>query len=276
MAYLAPEGTSFVEHLGFGTMFDVALVDDGGRLVVCKRLVRRVVAEAAGRAALSREVGLLSRARHPVLPEIVRAAEDAHGPFVLESRVEGASLAAGGEFLRRAGGALPPPFILDVAVRAASSLAALHELADEDGPLGVVHGDLAPDHLFRSNEGAIAFVDFGAARFRGMIEDADEDRGTLPFVAPEVARGEARPSQATDVYALAAILVAFATGEPLTHGATDAAMLLEIGEHGLDSHLVDRLPGVTATGREALRAAITFEPEKRLDSARELAARLRR
>jgi serine/threonine protein kinase len=82
--------------------------------------------------------------------------------------------------------------------------------------------------------GEIGVVDFGAARFRGMdptLETAD--RGTLPYAAPEVARGDAAPSQAADVYALAATILAFGAEVPLTEARDEAAMLLEIGERGL-------------------------------------------
>jgi serine/threonine protein kinase len=276
MAYAAPEGTELIELVGAGTMFDVALVREGARVVICKRLVSRVIREPVAHAAFAREVGLLSRARHPVLPELIRAGEDAHGPFALETHIEGASLASGGEFLRARGESIPPKLVAEIAWRAAEALAALHALADAGGPLDIVHGDLAPDHVFRANDEAIAFVDFGAARFRGMVEGGENDRGTLPFVAPEVARGDARLAQAHDVYALAATIVSFATGASLTHGTTDSAMLLEVGERGLASEIVDRVAGLDVRGRDAIRAALAFDPRHRLDSARELAARLRR
>jgi serine/threonine-protein kinase len=275
MPFAPPEGTELVEIVGAGTVFEVALVRRAGQLVVAKRLVSRVRREAAGLRAVAREVGLLSRARHHVLPELIASGDDGHGPFIVESQLEGASLAAGAEFLRSGGAAVPARFYADVARRAAEALATLHGLADDGGALEVVHGDVAPDHLFRGPDGAIAFVDFGAARFRGMPEPDGDERGTLPFVAPEIARGEGQPSQAGDVYALAASILAFATGAPLTAATTDAAMLLEVGERGLRLDRLDRLDGLHAGARDALRAALAFDPAARLASAADLAARLR-
>ncbi|HVY47425.1 MAG TPA: protein kinase, partial [Minicystis sp.] len=82
MPFAPPEGTALVEHLGSGTVFDVAVVRDAGARLVCKRLTRRARDEAAGRAAMVREARLLAVARHPALPTLVRVGADAHGPFV--------------------------------------------------------------------------------------------------------------------------------------------------------------------------------------------------
>jgi serine/threonine protein kinase len=143
---------------------------------------------------------------------------------------------------------------------------------DEGGPLLLSHGDLGPDHVILGPIGDVRFVDLGAARFAGMDPALEtDDRGTLPFVAPEVARGEARPGQAADVYALAATLLHLATGGPLGGAEGDAATLLAIGERGLSPDLVARAAGLEAAGREALGRALILDPSRRLARARELA-----
>jgi serine/threonine protein kinase len=123
-----------------------------------------------------------------------------------------------------------------------------------------------------SPAGDIAFVDFGAARFAGMDAALETgDRGTLPFVAPEVARGEAAPSQAADVYALATTILFLATGGDLqVRAREEAAMLLEIGERGLPTALCDRAIGLSPAGRDALRRAIALDPAARPRTSREL------
>jgi serine/threonine protein kinase len=100
------------------------------------------------------------------------------------------------------------------------------------------------------------------------------DRGTLPFAAPEVARGEATPSQASDVYALAAALLFLATGAPIVEAEGDAAMLLEIGERGVRRDLCDRAEGLSDSARAALRQALAPDPEERIATARALAEAL--
>lgn len=268
MPFAAPSGTTLVEPLGAGMVFEVALVREGDVTLVCKRLTSRVRGERAGRAAIVREAKALARARHPALPVLVRVGNDEHGPFLLETRVAGVSVAR----LVERWGAVPRFLVAHVASMASATLAELHALADANGPIGLVHGDLGPEHVILAPTGEVGFVDLGAARFLGMEPELEtEDRGTLPFAAPEVARGEARPSQAGDVYALAATLVFLATGGPLTEATGDAPMLLEIGERGLSASLVDRAAGISPKLREALRRAIAKDPAARLSSAAELA-----
>jgi serine/threonine protein kinase len=102
------------------------------------------------------------------------------------------------------------------------------------------------------------------------------DKGTLPFSAPEVARGEATPGPSSDVYALAATILYLATGGPLVPARDEAAMLLAIGEHGLPRALCDGAAGLSEPARAALGRAIALDPSARPASARELAIALSR
>ncbi|MFT3768127.1 MAG: protein kinase [Minicystis sp.] len=273
MLFPAPDGTTLVASLATGTVFMVGLVRDRGEVAVCKRLLPRMRAEPAARVAMAREGMVLARARHPALPELRRVGSDGHGPFVIETHVEGKSLRAITEGWRARGEPVPPRLVAHVASAAAEALAALHELADGHGAIGLAHGDLTPDHVILGPIGEVRFVDLGAARFAGM-EPAlhTDDRGTLPFVAPEVARGERPPDQAADVYALAATLIHLAAGGSIGDAQGDAAMLLAIGERGLSPALVDRATGLSEGARDALRRAIMLDPSKRIARARDLAA----
>lgn len=289
MAYPAPQGTELVALIGAGSVFEVALVREVGRgegargdldrTVVCKRLRPRVREEPAGRAAIAREAQLLSLARHPSLPSLLRVGSDAAGPFVLETFAEGASLhAVAAAWASARPGGVPARLFVHLAHAATTALAEIHELHDAGGPLSIVHGDLAPDHVRMGPHGEIRFVDFGASRYRGMDARLDAgDRGTLPYVAPEVARGEGAPDQAGDVYALAATLLFLATGEPLAPALDEGALLLTIGEHGLPPSSFARLDAaacVSPRARDALRAALAPDPSQRIRSARALTTAL--
>lgn len=275
MPYPAPAGTEVIEHLGAGATFDVALVRAGDRTLVCKRLSARALRAHAGRAAMIREARALELARHPALPALAGFGADRHGPFLLETRREGASLRqvlAGW----RDRGRLPPASLVAHVVRTAiETLAELHELEDAEGAIGLVHGDIGPDHVLLGPLGDVGLVDLGAARFRAMEPDLETaDRGTLPFVAPEIARGESPPTQRGDVYALAATLAFFATGAPLTRARHEAAVLLEIGESGLCLDALDAGDALSPEQRRALARALARDPEDRIDTARGLLAAL--
>jgi serine/threonine protein kinase len=274
MAYPAPPETELVARIGSGSVFDVALVRDGAedeeRVLVCKRLTPRMLREPLARAALVREAKALSLAKHPALPALVRVGSDAHGPFVLEERAEGASLRKVVQTWRDRGRPVPPRLVAHIARASIEALAELHELADDAGPIALVHGDLGPDHVLLGPVGEIRVIDFGASRFRGHGTDAAwEDRGTLPFVAPEVARGEAPPSAAGDVYALAAtLLFLVASGEPICRARGEAAMLVEIGERGVRVDLLGASDALTPGEQDALKTALAVDPGARLASAR--------
>ena len=118
------------------------------------------------------------------------------------------------------------------------------------------------------------FIDLSNATFRDApIPALAQGRGTLPYVAPEIARNEETPTQATDTYALAATLLFLAVG-PLTDAATDASRLLEIGTNGLLLDKLDLRADLPKRARAALASALRFEPKSRLASASELAREL--
>ena len=80
------------------------------------------------------------------------------------------------------------------------------------GALAVVHGDLSPANLLVDDEARVHVIDLGLASFRdaaaptmGLL------RGTVRYVAPEVARGEPATVQ-SDLFSLALTLLYAASG----------------------------------------------------------------
>ena len=276
MALSVPRGARLLEALGAGTFFEVALVEAAGRRCVCKRLRPRMRSEPAAVAALAREGEVLGRARHPSVPQLVAAGEDEAGPWLIESLVIGVSLR---ELVERWVGTaelVPLGTLRHIARAFFGALAELHALGDDAGPLDLSHGDIAPDHLLvapaRAGErGAVGFVDFGMARVRGMrhAPGADE-RGTLPYVAPEVARGAARPGQAGDVFALAASFAYAVLGREPCRGFSLPSVLVEVAEHGLELDALERRAEQGEPLCGALLRALSFEPERRVCSAAEV------
>lgn len=268
MPFAAPAGTTLVETLGAGTVFQVALVREGDVVCICKRPTSRAVREPAGRGALVREAKALALARHPALPALHRVGADEHGPFVVESRVEGLSLRALVGAWRARDQGVPARLVAHLAAEATRTLAELHALVGEHGPLGLSHGDIGPDNVLVEPHGAVRFIDLGAARWASMsAEDVADDRGTVPYAAPEVVRGEVAPDAAADTYALAATLLFVALGEAPCTARSEAAMVAEIGEHGVDPARIAAATALSATERGALAAALRFDRSARAGGA---------
>jgi eukaryotic-like serine/threonine-protein kinase len=276
----APAGTTLVRALGAGTVFELALVEREGQRLLCKRLKERLVGERAAENALERERTVLERAKHPSLPRLHDTGRDDRGPWLLESAVDGVPLRVLVESRIAQGASLPSAMVRRVGRRAFAVLAELHALADDGGPFDLVHGDLSPDHLLvgKAQRGAgggdVGFVDFGLARWRGMAPElCGDERGTLPFVAPEIARGERAPDQAGDVYALAAVLAFAVLGRDPVKAPTSAGRLVEVAEQGVE---LDALWQAEPESRllEVLLRALAFDERERLGSAAEAARML--
>ncbi|MEZ4301675.1 MAG: protein kinase [Polyangiaceae bacterium] len=286
--------------LGTGAVFEASLFHEDGRPLVEKRLLPRVRTEPLARASLAREAHILRRARHRSLPELVRVGTDERGPFLIETFVEGMSIrqivdswaSKGGVPARLIGHVVRESFRVLAELAELTELAGLTERAEgaegakraegaeragapggESKLLGFVHGDLTPDHVVLSADGDVRLLDFGASRIAGLPEElAGQDRGTLPFAAPEVARGDSPASQSSDLYSMAATALFLATREPLCDARDAAAMLAEIGTRGLRRELLSGVSALRPRERDALFAALDPTPERRAMSAREIVA----
>jgi serine/threonine protein kinase len=265
---VAPARTTLVESLGVGSVFEVAIVrDEQGRELVCKRSAPSAWA-SLGDAALDRERDVLRAAKGPHLVELVAHGSDDRGGFLLETRAQGAAVRS------LLGEGLDAARWLDLARASSAALAALHALRDRAGDLRLVHGDISPDNMFFAPS-TVTFVDFSSATFRDAEEPVFRDgRGTLPYVAPEIARGEARASAETDTYALAATLLAAAVGPAITEASTEASRLLEVGTSGLLADRIDGRSDLPERARSAIRLALRFDRAARLASSRDFAREL--
>jgi len=237
--------------------------NEANRELICKRTAPQARG-AYGDAALDRERSILLAVRSPHVVELVSYGSDARGGFLLEARAKGSSVR---HAMGETGTPLDAATWLALARSSAEALFALHSMCDAQGALRFVHGDLSPDNVFFDPPAITTFIDFSSATFReGPSLVFADDRGTLPYVAPEIARGEARPSQATDVYALAATLLAAAIGSAITDATTAAARLGEVGTRGVRIERLARRRDLPEKARAALARALSFDPASRLAS----------
>lgn len=196
-------------------------------MLYCKRVdpAHRGIAEAC--ELVTREAAILGHiARTEAAPFAARVLDegaDAYGPYLLLEPARGVSVAAS-PAPRNAGGRL-----ITAAFRA---LAALHDAKAEGSSLELVHGDISPENVLYT-ENDVRFVDWELGRCKGVPELAlGPFRGTLAYVAPEVAAGE-RPTQAADVFSLALTLLECLSGRTLRK-LSGAAGILEAAETPID------------------------------------------
>ena len=254
----APSGYAVGPTLEVGrafVTFEVAASRSGGggAPLVCKRTRLAAVEHEDARAQIVREAEILGRLAGRGAPRLVHAGSDERGPFVVMQRV-------GTETLR----SLARDRLATAARMAFAALAAVHEAADETGPLGLVHADLSPANvLFSPAFDRAWIIDFGLARGREWPAPAGGAfAGTIAFAAPELARGEAADARA-DLFALSAALLSAALGrEPRPRGELGlAAQLARAGEQPLDDF-------ARAAPIPVLAACLAFDPGQRPPSAR--------
>ncbi len=137
----------------------------------------------------------------------------------------------------------------DQASRLASQLAAGMSNAHE---AGVIHGDLKPGNVVITQEGNAKIMDFGLSR-RMIPSNVEEETlphaqgstssgltGTLGYLAPELARGEA-PTLASDVFAVGLIFYEMLTGERAITGGNVLETLHNIESFDADA-FAERVP----------------------------------
>ena len=112
-----------------------------------------------------------------------------------------------------ASGALPTKEVLRLGTQLAEGLSAAHEQ-------GIVHRDLKPPNLRLTPDRRLKILDFGLAQLiphasdRGLtatLTQLQEVVGTLPYMAPELLRGEMSDARSA-IWATGVVLYEMATG----------------------------------------------------------------
>jgi serine/threonine-protein kinase len=269
-------GYRLLRELGRGGMGTVYLAErdaaDFEQRVAVKLLRRGLDTDDVLRRFLS-ERRILAGLDHPNIARLIDggSTEDSR-PFLAMEYVEGSPIT---EYCERH--ALSVRERLRLFLRAADAVHHAHTKL-------VVHRDLKPSNILVTGEGRVKLLDFGIAKL--LVGDDGADGLTRPghgvftpeYASPEQRRGEA-VTTASDVYQLGALLYVLLTGRrPFEGGGA-----LPWGGSGV------RLappPSSTVSGprlRRELRGdldtiilqALSPEPERRYDSAAQLAADVR-
>jgi WD40 repeat protein len=237
-------------------------------------------------ARFMREALITARLEHPsIIPIHDVGAHDDGEPFYCMKLVEGRSLE---EIVRATPMLAERLALLPHALAVADALAYAHDRQ-------VVHRDLKPSNVLVGPFGETVVIDWGLAKdLRDPAEAKLEPRaehtlkgdggreltqtgellGTLPFMPLEQAEGHDVGPPA-DVYAAGALLYFLLSGRPPYDGRNAAAIyhqLLATPPPDIHQLVPDISPDLAAIVRRAMARA----PTDRYDSARELAADLRR
>jgi serine/threonine-protein kinase len=155
-----------------------------------------------------------SNLNHPHITRVLEFGEEEGTPYFVTEFVRGINLK---ERIRRIA-----PFTLSVAIDFACAIGeALHYAHS----LGQVHGDLRPQNVVISPEGAVKLTDFGVQRAMARSPQAQRENlaRAASYHAPELST-TLPGSMSGDIYALGAILYEMLTGAPLYVADTPEAV----------------------------------------------------
>jgi serine/threonine protein kinase len=171
---------------------------------------RRLLHEARASSSLA----------HPNICTIHEVGETNGELYIVMELVQGKSLLA---MIADAG--LAPESVLRYGVQIASAVAPAHDH-------GIVHRDLKTANIVVTPDGLVKVLDFGLAKqvgsgifegptrsFATIQDDASGVTGTLPYMAPEILRGDAADNR-SDLWALGVVLYEAASGRLPFEGRT--------------------------------------------------------
>ena len=264
---------------GFGVVYEASHLRLERRFAI-KFLYRRWAANAEAVARMKREAEITSRLSHPNIVEIVDFNYSDDGtPFIVMELLQGESLA---ERLKRVGTISDLAEVAGTILPVIAALTAAHEK-------GIVHRDLKPSNIFlcRGPEAQeiVKVVDFGIAKISAPVRATGRKRpaeeitrirsviGTPKYMSPEQALGRSSEvDRRADIFALGAILFRMLSGVAPFEGATAEETMDRVARgQPLEN---DRWRAVPRTQREAILRALSKDPDKRQQSARQLGEEL--
>jgi serine/threonine-protein kinase len=256
------------ERLGFGGMSTVQLAVDRRleRQVAVKLLAEHLADDSQFISRFRREALSAARLVHPNIVQVFDfGLDEASGRhYIVMEYIHGRS---GAEILRQET-RLGVADTLELVDGACRGLAHAHRM-------GVIHRDVKPGNIMRSDDGAVKLADFGIAKAVGQtsqITQAGSVLGTAAYLAPEQASG-AEVGPPADLYGLGVVTYQLLAGRlPYDAGSLTELALMQQREYPI--RLDEIAPEVPSALALAVEKALALEPEQRYASAEEMRAAL--
>lgn len=187
---------------GMGTVYRGRDMETGD-CVALKVLSPELADDEAFLQRFQEEVETLLELRHPNIVQLLSFGRQDDNFYFAMELVEGQSLYA----MQKRGHHFSPAEAAGIAIDICEALRHSHNL-------GVVHRDLKPGNIIRSQTGEIKLADYGIAkRFGGTQMTTAGILGTAEYMAPEQAKG--KPATiASDLYSLGAVIYSLVSGKP--------------------------------------------------------------
>ncbi len=259
--------------LGAGGMGEVYLAQDTelGRRVAIKFLPPELAADERANERLIQEARAAATLDHPNICSIYEAGEADGRSFIAMQYIEGQTLDA-----RIHGAPLELRESLAIASQVADALAEAHAH-------GIIHRDIKPGNIMITPRGQAKVMDFGLARVMGGAGPVGTETrslltapgtivGTMPYMSPEQARGEALDAR-SDIFSFGVVLYEMLSRrQPFARESAAATMAAILTEEppSLLRHAADLPEALQRIARKCLEKS----RERRYQTMRDVATDL--
>ena len=252
------------ERLGYGGMSTVQVALDRRleRQVAVKLLAEHLADDSQFISRFRREALSAARLVHPNIVQVFDFGLDevSGRHYIVMEYIQGRS---GAEILREET-RLGVADTLELVDGACRGLVHAHRM-------GVIHRDVKPGNILRSDDGAVKLADFGIAKAVGgtsQLTQAGSVLGTAAYLAPEQASGT-DVGPAADMYGLGVVTYQLLAGRlPYEAGSLTELALLQQREYPI--RLDEISPEVPAALALAVEKALALEPGQRYATAEEM------
>jgi serine/threonine protein kinase len=257
------------ERLGYGGMSTVQIAVDRRleRQVAVKLLAEHLADDSQFISRFRREALAAAQLVHPNIVQVFDYGLDEPSGryYIVMEYIRGRS---GAEILREET-RLGVADTLELVDGACAGLAHAHRM-------GVIHRDVKPGNILRSDEGAVKLADFGIAKAlaaqTSQITQAGSVLGTAAYLAPEQATGgEVGPP--ADLYGLGVVTYQLLAGR-LPYDAASLTALALAQQRQRPPRLDELTQDVPAALALAVQRALAIDPRDRYASADEMHAAL--
>ena len=250
-----------VSHIGQGGMADVFLAVDTilNRQVAIKILRADLSTDAVSILRFEREAQAAAALAHPNSVEIYDVGDYKGQHYIVMEYVTGKTL----KQVIRSRGPLVNEEAVDIMKQLCSAISEAHSR-------GIIHRDIKPQNVIVKADGSIKILDFGIATAKGSMQlaQANNVMGSVHYLAPELAKGEAASPQ-SDIYALGIVLYEMLAGDvPFKADQAVQIALKHMREPMPDVRLINA--SVPQSIANVITRATAKDPNNRYGSCREM------
>ena len=252
------------ELVGVGGMCNVYRAFDAEalRTVAVKMLRDEYAADEEYLRRFRNESRAINALSHPNIVSVYDVSHSDDVEYIVMELIDGITLK---QYLQKKS-VLDPSEVLDFTIQTAKALEHAHSK-------GIIHRDIKPQNIMLLKDGMIKVADFGIASLENTIEENNgETVGSVHYIAPEQARGEA-PDARSDIYSLGIVMYEMLTGKLPYVGNSD----VEVAVKHMNTDPVtprDIVPSIPEELERICLKAMNSNIDERYQSASEMLADL--